>query len=84
MNPITTLGLIAAAFTAFSFLPQVIKCWKTKRTKDISFQAYLMIGTGGFLWLVYGVLIHDIPVVAANLIVCSFVATILLLKLKYG
>ncbi len=84
MNPITTLGLIAAAFTTISFLPQVIKCWKTKRTKDISFPAFILLFVGGSLWLTYGILIHDFPVILANAIVDVLIVIILLLKLKYG
>ena len=54
MEDIEIIGLIAAAFTTSSFLPQVIKIWKTKQTKDISTTMYIamLIGTG--FWLYYG------------------------------
>lgn len=84
MNGITILGLVAATFTTISFLPQVIKCWKTKRTKDISFPAFILLFIGGSLWLTYGLLIQDLPVIIANAIVDVLIVIILLLKLKYG
>jgi len=83
MTLITALGLLAALLTTLAFLPQVIKCWKTQRTRDVSFIMYVILVTGVFLWLVYGFLIKDLPLILANLITLILVSSVLFLKIKY-
>jgi len=83
MTLITVLGLLAASLTTISFLPQVIKIWKTQRTKDISSLMYIILSIGVFLWLVYGFLIKDLPLILANLVTLILVSSVLFLKIKY-
>jgi len=84
MELITYLGLIAAIFTSTSMLPQVVKALKLKETKDISLPAFLLMETGLILWLIYGIMISNIPIIFANVVSVIFVSGVLLLKLKYG
>lgn len=84
MTLVTVLGYIAASMTTLAFLPQVIKCWRTRRTKDISLPSYLLLGSGVFLWFAYGILIHDLPVIMANGIVFVLITMIIFLKLRHG
>jgi len=79
----TLIGIGAAACTTLSFLPQAIKVIKTKQTKDLSLVMYSVFTLGVFLWLVYGVLVMDIPLIMANIITFIFAATILIMKIKY-
>ncbi|MBI4712614.1 MAG: SemiSWEET transporter, partial [Planctomycetes bacterium] len=60
------LGLVAAAFSTGSFLPQVIRSWKTKRTHDLSLITLLMLFVGSILWFTYGIILKDIPIIVAN------------------
>ncbi len=83
MTGITILGLLAATLTTISFLPQVIKTWKSKSAKDISFEMFLIFATGVILWLIYGILINDIPLIVANAVTLGLVSTIIWFKLKY-
>ena len=80
---ITNLGLLAALLTTIAFLPQVIKCWKTQKTKDISSLMYITLSIGVFLWLIYGFLIKDLPLILANLITLILVSSVLFLKMRY-
>ena len=50
---ISLIGFSAGLLTTISFLPQVIKTWKLKKTEDISFLMYLILAVGIFLWLVW-------------------------------
>jgi len=84
MDWITVLGLIAASCTTIAFLPQVIKAFRTRETKDISLLMYIVLVTGVFLWLVYGIIIEDIPLILANSLTLLFAAVVLVLKLKNG
>ncbi len=84
IEPVTLLGLTAGVLTTLSFLPQVLKAWKTRSTRDISLGMFSMFCTGVFLWVVYGFLVSDLPVLAANVVTFLLAATILVLKLRHG
>lgn len=80
---ITLLGLLAAFLTTFSFLPQVVKSWRTRATRDISLGMFMALTMGIVLWLVYGILIADLPLIVANTVTLALAGTILYLKLRY-
>ena len=80
---VTILGLVAGTLTTLSFLPQLLKAWKSRSTHDISIGMFSMLALGVLLWLIYGLVTADIPVIAANAITLVFVALILALKLRY-
>lgn len=84
MSIVEIIGLIAATLTTVSFLPQAIQTWKTKRTKDISLPMYLTFTIGVFLWLIYGLFIQSLPIIAANVVTLILASCILFLKLKHG
>mgnify|MGYP001791636570 FL=1 len=78
------VGLLAATLTTTAFLPQMIKTWQTKSAKDVSYAMLITFITGVFLWLIYGIMAEDIPVILANTFTLLFNLTILYLKIKYG
>ena len=78
------LGLAAAGLTTFSFLPQAIKTIRTKHTKDLSLPMLIMLVAGVALWMIYGFIISDVPLILANTISLVLMITILILKVKYG
>lgn len=80
----TTLGLVAAACTTIAFAPQALKAWRSRSTADISLSMFLLLVTGIVLWLIYGLLIADIPLIVANGITLCLAGTILALKLRHG
>lgn len=80
MDYIQILGLLAAVFTTGANFPQTYKIIKTKSTKDISKVTYSMLLCGGIMWLVYGILRMDIPIIIANGISATICGIILILK----
>jgi MtN3 and saliva related transmembrane protein len=82
-NIIQMLGLIAGACTTIAFLPQVIKTWKSRSAKDLSLSMFSIFSVGVALWLLYGILVQDVPVIAANMITLMLAATLLVFKLRY-
>jgi MtN3 and saliva related transmembrane protein len=44
---------------------------------------FIVICTGIFLWLVYGLLINSLPIILANAVTLVIAGTILILKIKY-
>ena len=81
---ITTLGLVAAVLTTSSFLPQVIQCWKTKETKDVSLSMYLILTIGTLMWTLYGIVLQAPPVYLANAITSCLTIFMIYLKIRHG
>lgn len=84
INYIAVIGLTAGTLTILSFLPQVIKTVRTKKTKDISMAMYIVLATGLFIWVIYGVLTKNFPVILANSISFILAMFVLILKIRYG
>jgi MtN3 and saliva related transmembrane protein len=78
------IGFIAGCITSFGFIPQLIRTWRTKKANDISLWQPLILAVGIFLWLVYGLLLGDLPIILANSI--ALVSNVLLvwLKIRYS
>lgn len=73
------IGILAGALSCTTFLPQVIKTWKSKSTKDVSLTMFLIAALGTTLWLVYGILINSISIIGTNIVVLIFSITMLFL-----
>ena len=78
------IGLAAASCTTIAFVPQVLKTWRTRSTTDISLGMFLVLVAGILLWLVYGLLVRDVPLILANVITFGLATTILAFKFRYG
>lgn len=64
----THLGLVAGALTSIAAIPQVVKTLRTRHARDISIWQPLLLAIGVALWMVYGMLIHDLPLILANIV----------------
>lgn len=84
MDHVTLLGIAAGTLTTISFVPQVVRTWKTHSTKDISTGMFIMFCTGILLWALYGFAIHSLPVIITNVITFVLAFIILILKIKHG
>ena len=85
MNDFTNIvGFIAAIFTTFAFVPQVIKVWRTRSTVDISLSMYSLFTLGVALWLAYGILLDAWPIVLANIVTLLLAGAVLVMKVKFG
>ena len=78
------VGLVAAFLTTVAFLPQVVHTIRTRSTHDISLRMYSLYTVGIFLWLIYGLLLRDVPLIASNIVTFLLSGTILALKLRHG
>ena len=83
MAYVDIIGFLGGALTTIALVPQVVKAWKTKQTKDISFLWALTLTAGVFLWLVYGILTNSFPIIIANALTLVLAAIVLALKIKY-
>jgi len=83
MDTITLIGYIAGTLTTMSFLPQVIRSWKTKSTHDISFVMLALFGLGMLLWATYGFWLNSLPIILANVITFALIIVLLAMKIRY-
>jgi MtN3 and saliva related transmembrane protein len=83
MDTIVLVGYIAGAFTTMSFVPQVIRAWKLKETRDLSLVMLLLFALGVLLWTLYGVWTGSLPIIAANVITFILILVLLWMKVKY-
>lgn len=81
---ITLLGICAGTLTTIAFLPQLVKVWRSKSAKDISMTWLVTFTIGVSLWLLYGLLLGQFPIVIANAITLGLTLIILAFKLRYG
>lgn len=81
MENFTLIGLLAATCTTFSFVPQVIQILRTGNVDGISLMMYSVFTIGVALWLVYGLILGDIPVILANLVTLVLASMVLMLTL---
>jgi MtN3 and saliva related transmembrane protein len=80
---ITLLGLVAGTLTTLAFLPQLFKVWRSKSAKDISMTWLVTFIGGVFLWLIYGIILGQLPILLANAVTLGLTLIILFFKLRY-
>lgn len=84
MSTAEILGYAAGAMTAFTFLPQVLKTWKSKSAKDISMNMFLIAFTNEIMWLVYGIMLDNWVIISTNAVMLVMSAVMIWLKIRYN
>lgn len=84
MTSLDLLGLVASVFTTSSFIPQVWRTWKTRDVSGISLPTYLIITIGLALWLLYGILRGDLPLMVANAVMVVLTGAITVMKVVFS
>ncbi len=80
---IDLLGYLGGIFLMFSFLPQVIKTWKTKEADQISIMLLILTLISGIFYNLYAIFLWLIPVIIMNSIFILLVCIQLVLTIKY-
>lgn len=75
---------MAGFLTTAAFVPQVLRAWRTRSTRDLSLLTIVAFAIGISLWVVYGVLIHSLPLIVWNAITLALNLGILSAKLRHG
>ena len=84
MTLLDLLGLSAGFLTTISFVPQIVKTWRSKSAADISTSMFALFSLGLILWLIYGIYLQSLPIILANSITLVLTAIILILKYHYA
>lgn len=81
---LTLIGSVASALVSSSFIPQIIKGYKTKHLDDVSYLLMILISIGMSLWIVYGIEKQDLVIIGANVATIVLNMILLTLKVKYS
>ena len=77
------IGYASGALTTIATVPQVVKVFRTKSTKDLSKGWVELLTAGTLMWAIYGVLISSLPIIISNGLTCILAVTLLVLKVLY-
>lgn len=77
------VGLFGAFLSSITFIPQVVKAWKSKSVKDLSIWMLLIVFTSVVVWLIYGFYLNLIPVIIANSVILLLSILLLYFKIKF-
>lgn len=78
------VGYAAGGLTTIAFLPQVVKAWRTRSTEDLSLGMLLVFTLGVALWVLYGLMLDEAPIVLFNVLTLALALALLALKLGGG
>jgi len=79
----TIFGLIAGLLCISSYVPQILKGYQTKKLDDISYHLMSFMGSGMFLWILYGIHIGSIPIIVTNVMGVSCNSLLIFMKYRY-
>ena len=77
------LGYAAGFLTTIAFVPQVMKIWKTRSAHDVSLPTFVAFTIGVALWLTYGFVLKEPPMILWNAVTLVLAGAILAMKLKF-
>ena len=85
MSPLSLqcLGFAAASCTTVSFVPQVVRVWRTRSGADISAAMYALFIIGLMLWTIYGIARSEWPIIIANIITMGLAGAVLGMKVHF-
>jgi MtN3 and saliva related transmembrane protein len=83
MDHTTIIGSVAGLLGVVSFVPQIVKIWRTKSSKDVSLAMFLVFCVSTLLWIAYGILVRSAPIIATNVSIFILASTVLVLKAIY-
>lgn len=78
------LGLVAGLMTTVGFVPQIIKSLRERSMGEVSLLMPMLLSVGMFLWLLYGLLTDDVPIVIWNAIALTLNLCLVALKVHFG
>lgn len=81
--PSNIIGIGAGVLTGISMLPQLVKIIREKDAESVSLPMLLILCSGLAVWVWYGVLKSDWPIIVTNGFSFLVNATIVNLKLYY-
>jgi MtN3 and saliva related transmembrane protein len=82
VNRIQLIGLVAGTLTTLSFVPQVVRAWRTKSVNDLSLAMLLTFSIGVALWMAYGIALGELPIILTNSVTLGLALILLVFKIR--
>jgi MtN3 and saliva related transmembrane protein len=77
------IGIAAGTCTAIALLPQLIKLLKEKKAESISVFYLIILFAGLCLWIWYGFMRQDLPVILTNIVSLIINVIVMILSIRY-
>lgn len=77
------IGIVAGLLTSISMLPQLIKIIKQKKAKEVSLLMLGVLTTGNIMWVIYGFMREDWPIIVTNFISITINSITAFYRIKY-
>ena len=84
MDTTTLVGLAAGFLTTVSFVPQVLKVWKSRSARDLSLPTFAAFTAGVAAWLVFGIMKQDLAITLWNAVTLALAGALLVMKIRFG
>ena len=75
------IGFAAGSLTTLAYVPQVVRTWRTRSTKDLSLSMLVALCAGVSLWLIYGIALGAWPIIIANAVTVVLSLVLIVFKL---
>ena len=82
MSSLAIVGFLASLLSILNQFPQAIKVFRTQDTHSLSLVMYSIVVVAISLWLVYGILLQDKPLIWANALSLIPIVYIFIVKMK--
>ena len=79
----SVVGLLAGTLTTTSLVPQVVRTWRTRRAGDLSITMLVVFMAGVALWLTYGLMLRETPIIAANVTTLALLVALFVMRLRF-
>ena len=84
MDHLIVIGLAAGLITTLGYVPQIIKGYRSESMEDVSIYMPSLLMVGLSLWLIYGIMMENLPIILWNAVSVILNAVVILMKLRYG
>mgnify|MGYP001287832851 CR=1 FL=1 len=77
------IAAIATILVVVSWIPQLLKAYKTKSLKDFSYLFIIIVILATLVWMIYGIAINDSAIIIGNSIILLFPVLLFIMKFYY-
>ena len=81
---LSILAIVAGVLILAGWVPQIIKGYRTKKLDDVSKYLMILLASGAFLWILYGIEKDDPFIIGVNVAAIVLTMIVLAMKFKYS
>ncbi len=81
---LSILAIVAGVLILAGWVPQIIRGYRTKKLDDVSKYLMILLASGAFLWILYGIEKDDPFIIGVNVAAIVLTMIVLAMKFKYS